>query len=209
MVKVKLMTNVRPFAVELKPETTTIRQLFEEKGINYNAGTTTVNGINVSLGELDKTLRDIVPDPTVEMFFVSNVVKADNAVTAKVDGATCVVTSTMKREDLETAKKYRPNALTLYEGEGEEREPVFGVDVEDDCGSLNTCGAVFGKRTGEHGEAKITLAIPNSVSDPKKYVQDTYGYALLKIKAFEETLGAVIDEIAAEKAEIESHITMA
>ena len=186
MVKVKLMTNVRPFAVELKPETTTIRQLFEEKGINYNAGTTTVNGINVSLGELDKTLRDIVPDPT-----------------------TCVVTSTMKREDLETAKKYRPNALVLYEGEGEEREPVFGVDVKDDCGSLNTCGAVFGKRTGEHGEAKITLAIPNSVADPKKYVQDTYGYALLKIKAFEETLGAVIDEIAAEKAEIESHITMA
>lgn len=209
MVKVKLMTNVRPFPVELKSETTTIRQLFEEKGINYNAGTTTVNGINVSLGELDKTLRDIVPDPTVEMFFVSNVVKADNAVTAKIDGATCVVTSTMKREDLETAKKYRPNALTLYEGEGDEREPVFGVDIEDDCGTLNACGAVFGKRTGEEGEAKITLAIPNSVADPKKYVQDTYGYALLKIKAFEETLGAVIDEIAAEKAEIESHITMA
>ena len=48
-----------------------------------------------------------------------------------VAGDAVVVTSDMKLEDIKLVKKYRPEALTLFEGEGEEKEPVFKIGIGD------------------------------------------------------------------------------
>ena len=207
IVKVTTITNVGRKA-EMLPDTMTVREVLDKMGVNYNNTSVFVNNISCSY-DLEKTLRQIVPDPAVDVFYVSSMVKADNAVSANIDGAACVVTSTLKRDDLITIAKYRPKMLTLYEETEDGREPVFNLSVCDGNGDLGAYGAVFGKRTGDNGEAKITLAVPSSEANAKQYVEDKFGGALLRIKEMEAKLGDVMTEILNEKQEIESHITVA
>ena len=84
-------------------------------------------------------------------------------------GNAVVITSSMKREDLCTIKKYRPDALVLKGGE-DGREPIFGISVGTCCGSINSVGATFGGET--HDEAKlatITLTACGVEGDIKEY----------------------------------------
>ena len=47
----------------------------------------------------------------------------------KVAGQAIVIISEIKLDDIKTVAKYRPAALTLYEGEGDDREPVFAIGI--------------------------------------------------------------------------------
>lgn len=127
----------------------------------------------------------------------------------KIVGNAVVVISSMKMEDLETIKKYRPNALTLYEGEGKEKEPVFKIGVGKNYGVINKYGAEFGGTTHDDAAlATITMVVGEEVEDIKGYVADNIGYPILQLNKLEATLQAVLDEIRAEKATIESNITI-
>lgn len=125
-----------------------------------------------------------------------------------IAGQAIVVTSTMKLSDLETIKKYRPEALTLYEGEGKEKEPVFAIGISSGNGNIGTYGAEFNRANAE-GFAQLTMGVcVTPEEDVKDFVTEEIGRPLLKLNKLEETLASVVSEINAETAAIEQNITV-
>ena len=126
-----------------------------------------------------------------------------------ITGRAVVITSAMKLADLKTIKKYRPNALTLFEGEGEAKEPVFAIGVGDGFGNIGKFGAEFGHANAD-GFAQITMCCdPKEGADIKEYVAENVGVSILQLNKLEEQLPAVIREIEAEKASIMDNIQVA
>ena len=121
-----------------------------------------------------------------------------------IHGESVVVTSSRKMEELETIKKYRPNALTLYKGEGDAREPAFKISIgAAGNGSIDGFGAVFtGTARDGSGCANLTMFLKNVPADAdiKGFVADKFGGALAKLNELEATLPAVLQEIAADRA---------
>ena len=123
----------------------------------------------------------------------------------KVFGQAAVITSTQKLEDLKTIAKYRPDALLLKDEDG---DPLFRIGVSaNNAGNIDKYGAKFGGKTHDDEElATITIGIPNGVEDVKEFVSETVGVWVLTLSKLEETLPAVLEEIAAEKAKIAESI---
>lgn len=207
MIKVTVVTNSGRETV-FESETTTIRKILESNGANYNVAVTSLGGRTLTTADLDKTIGSLMPPETSEVYLTC-LVKADNAVNVSVAGSAIVVTSELKREDLVTMQEYRPKALTRFEGEGAEKQPVFAISVDEGTGSVNKISATFGKRTTEDGKATITLALPADVGDVKKYIEKKLGSALLQISYFENELKAAMEDIVAEKKKIAECITVA
>ena len=128
-----------------------------------------------------------------------------------IAGDAVVVTSAMKLEDLRTISKYRPNALTLMGGE-DGKEPVFAISVIKNglAGEINKYGASFGSETHDDEKlATITMTACVAEGDIREVVADHIGSAIINLTKLEETLPAVLDEIAAEKAAVMDSITVA
>lgn len=128
-----------------------------------------------------------------------------------IAGDAVVVTSAMKLEDLMTIAKYRPKALVLKGGE-DNKEKLFAVSAnKKGVGEINKYGATFGSES--HDDAKlatITFGLCNSGDgDIKEQVADVIGSAIINLSALEETLPAVLDEIAEEKAAVMDSISVA
>lgn len=120
-----------------------------------------------------------------------------------------VVTSTLKIDEIKLVKKYRPEALTLFEGEGDKKEPVFCIGLTRGAGEINQYGVSFSENTpGDGKEAQATMILPDGISDVKEYVSDAIGRAVIKLNKLEATIPGIIEEIKAEKAEIEANITI-
>lgn len=126
-----------------------------------------------------------------------------------IAGDAVVVTSAMKLEDIKTIAKYRPDALILKGGE-DGKEPIFKLGVGTGAGSINKYGAEFGSATHDDEKlAVMTLICRADGGDIKEAVADTIGSCVMTLNKLEATLPAVLDEIAAEKQEILSNITVA
>ena len=126
----------------------------------------------------------------------------------KVVGQAIVITSELKLDDIKTVAKYRPQALTLYEGEGDEKEPVFCLGVGED--SINKFGASFNKETrDESKKAIMTIVHEYQGEDIKGFVADNLGAALMNLKKLEEIIPGVLQEIAAQKAAILADVEIA
>lgn len=124
-------------------------------------------------------------------------------------GDAAVITSSMKLEDIRLIKKYRPKALFLKGGE-DGKEDIFGIDVTDGSGSVGKYGISFGKATRDDDKlAIVTVDIADCVGDIKEYITDKYGAILVNLNKLEAQLPAILDEVAAEKAEIASNISIA
>ena len=129
-----------------------------------------------------------------------------------IAGEAVVITSTMKLEDLITIAKYRPDALVLKGGE-DGKEPIFAVSVaRGGYGDIGKYGASFA--TESHNDAKqatITITMPPSAAgeDVRTAVAELVGTAIINLNKIEETLPAVLEEIAAEKQEVLSNISVA
>ncbi len=125
-----------------------------------------------------------------------------------VAGNALVVTAGVKLSDIKMVKKYRPEALTLYEGEGKDRTPVFKLGVG--ASGISNYGAEFDEEARDgSGVAICTILLPTGVEDVTEYISDKFGRAILKLNKLEETLPGIISEIADEKAMIEANITIA
>lgn len=125
-------------------------------------------------------------------------------------GQAIVVTSNMKFEDIELIKKYRPSALTLYKGEGQEKEPVFKIGTAPfGAGNISKYGVEFDSATRDERKlASLTEVLTRDVEDLKAYVSDTYGPAILYLNEMEDILPATLREIADEKARIDANIVV-
>lgn len=80
MVKVRVANNVKREVV-LVEENTTIRKIFEDNGIDYSRGTTTIDGTPLAAGDLNKTLAQLgfTGEEGQDSCYLYNIVKADNA----------------------------------------------------------------------------------------------------------------------------------
>lgn len=125
-----------------------------------------------------------------------------------IAGKAVIITSALKLEDIRTVKKYRPDALILKGGE-DGKEPIFGLSVGT-TGEINNFGVCFTDETRDDAKlATLTLTTSYSGEDIEEHIADEIGGAVNKLNKLEAALPAVLEEIAAEKAEIMSNITVA
>jgi hypothetical protein len=126
-----------------------------------------------------------------------------------VVGDAAVVTSTLTVEDINTLKKYRPEALVLMGGE-DNKEPIFAVDVSERCGNIGEFGIVFsGATRDEEKKAMLTVMLKGITGDVKEYVADKFGAAMAHLNELEAKLPAVLEAVNAHKQQIMDSITIA
>ena len=127
-----------------------------------------------------------------------------------VVGQAVVITSAVKFEDIKLIKKYRPEALILYKGEGQEKEPVFKIGVAPvGCGSISKYGVEFESATRDEAKlATLTGVLTQEFEgeELKAFISDEYGPAILLLNELEAQLPAVVEEIAAMKDRIDRNI---
>lgn len=206
MIQIKLITNSgRENPIVAK--NSTIRACLEENSIDYHVATPSLDGYTLRGAELDKTFAEL---GAVDGTILSCVIKTDNAAKAKVVGNVVVVESTAKLEDLKLIQKYRPKTLTMMEGEGANKTPVFKVALGgDENGAMSNVGVSFSTRTTIDGKATVTLPLPKGAEASKETVEDMIGGALLKLSKMEEGYAATIEEIKAEQTQVREHIVIA
>lgn len=119
----------------------------------------------------------------------------------KVCGDALVITSTLKYEEIEMVKKYRPEALTLKGGE-DGKEPIFKITTGT-MSEIGKYGACFDGATRDgNGFATITLMIDEEPADLREEIADKYGAALINVGTLEAILPEVLQEIEAERAAV-------
>ena len=112
--------------------------------------------------------------------------------------------------DLERVAKFRPEALKLYTGEGNNKELDFVVKVSDYEGSFGRNGLVFADEAVGTHKAVISENLPqglNTSEDIKEYIRETLGLAIVKGTAVESQIAAAMDEISADEAAIDACIS--
>lgn len=122
---------------------------------------------------------------------------------ATVTGNALVITSSVKVEEIEKLKKAAPEALTLYKEENGKKNPDFIVGVEMSCPAcVEEFAVVFDGKAYDTGFATATVGLPNfeGKEEAQNYVADHYGAALTKLRAWEQTVPAVLARVAAERS---------
>lgn len=198
MIQVTIGNNISRKSWPFDPNTT-LREALESKGIDYTIGMTSLDGATLSPGELDKTFADF---NITERCFLLNVVKADNAAAVKVVGGACVVESNYTLEQIKLLAKYRPQALSLFEGKDGSKEEVFKVAPSKGSGSITTYGACFGSAISADGKATITLIVPEGTKDAKAWAEDVIGTAILKLNKVEAQFDDAVADVASEQAAV-------
>ena len=123
-------------------------------------------------------------------------------------GDAMVVTSSKTLEDIKTLEKYRPKALALYSEDG--KEEIFRVGSTKGNGSIGTYGASFGSVTHDDDKlATITMGIPTGTVDAMAYAEEVIGVSIINLNKVEAQFDEALDEVAAERAEVRSNITVA
>ena len=117
------------------------------------------------------------------------------------------LTSSIKKEDLDLVKKYRPAALKKKDAEGND---IFGVSYVEGKPFVAANGVTFGSVSAEGGFAMITGTLPESLpanTTAGDYVADKVGGAITYINEFEASIPEVVAAIKAERAALLGSIT--
>lgn len=204
MIKIIVKSNTTSKSI-IADENRTLRSILEEAGVDYSVGTTSLDGVSLPAGGIDKTFADY---GVTEKCYLMNVAKMDNAAAIKIVGGVAVIESALKLEDIKKLAKYRPAALSLFEGTGKDKEEVFAIGAGRGYGSISTFGASFGSHTTTDGKATITIEIPEGTEDPKAYIADKVGVAILNLNKVEAQFEAANADIDQEIAAINANITV-
>lgn len=204
MIKIIVKSNTTSKSI-IADENRTLRSILEEAGVDYSVGTTSLDGVSLPAGGIDKTFADY---GVTEKCYLMNVAKMDNAAAIKIVGGVAVIESALKLEDIKKLAKYRPAALSLFEGTGKDKEEVFQIGAGRGYGSISTYGASFGSHTTTDGKATITIEIPEGTEDPKAYIADKVGVAILNLNKVEAQFEAANADIDQEIAAINANITV-
>lgn len=204
MIRITVGNNLSRNSVIVE-ETTTLRKVLEDAGIDYTIGMTSLDGSTLAPGDLDKTFADF---GITEKCYLLNVVKADNAAVVKICGGACVIESGATLKSLKLLKKFRPNALKLYDEKGGKKEEVFAVGLTNGSGTLNEFGVSFGSVANAEGKATVTLMIPEDVTDAKKWAEERIGVSILHLNKVEAGFADAIADVEREKAEVSAAISV-
>lgn len=203
MVKITLISN-NPRKVVMAEETKTVKQILEENDVNYGNASVAVDGGTLSAGEINKTLSDL---GVKEKAVISALAHKDNAATAVIQGAACVITSSMTAEQIKRYKKFHPESLVMYD---EDDDPVFAIGYDEEGpGSIDNNGAVFGAATDAEGHATITVMLDPTNENLEELVFDKLGRALLNLNDLEAQLIEGISKLDEEESAIRAQIRRA
>jgi hypothetical protein len=126
-----------------------------------------------------------------------------------IAGNSYVITSDVAMADLETVKKYRPNALAIIDEET--KEATFKVGFGERS-SVSDHGISFSGVTNDGKKlATATLPIPADAledGDAKDYILDKAGLALANLNKVEEGIADALEEIKTERDTIAENITV-
>lgn len=122
-----------------------------------------------------------------------------------ITGDSVSVISTLKLEDIKTVLKYRPEALSVYEGEGKEKSLVFTAKVGS-TPTMGTYGVVFTSETSEGNAVMTEIFSGQSAATIKDAVAEKYGVGILNLRKLELVVPEVLEEIKAQREEIKSSI---
>lgn len=121
------------------------------------------------------------------------------------------VTSAYDIETLKKVKKFRPEALVLYKGEGKEKEPVCAIGVSGSA-SANEMGVTFAKNSVTTPKvATMSIELPNgktTVEEINEFVREKLGLAIVNCTKIEEQIAEVMGSIAADEAAMNAAITI-
>lgn len=125
----------------------------------------------------------------------------------KIVGNAAVLTSALKREEIATVHKYRPEALVLKDEEG---TPYFRVGFTTGKGSVSKYGVEFdGVSHDDLKLALITLCVDcGEDEDIREIVADALGVALNNLNKVEAQVAPMLEEIAAERERVMDSITV-
>lgn len=122
-----------------------------------------------------------------------------------IAGGAWILQSNFTLEELKLIERFRPNALTLKDEQG---NPTFKVSTGRHP-DVSKFGATFnGVSADGTGMACITSGIPDGTEDVRQYVSDIVGTAIINLNKIEEHIPQVLEEIAAEQEAIRSSITV-
>ena len=211
--QIKVMNGSDAEIVSAK-STDSIQAVLDKSGVHFSANALVqANGAFIARGALSTTtVEDIVNDPEATQLITTEIKSqnaADPEACAVINGSAMVITSTATPEQIKIMKKYRPNALKLYEGEGANKKLIFEVDIEEGPGCINRSGAVYSERTNTNGKATITLNVPDEVDDSKEWAQDKLGVAILHLRKLEKQFAPMLSEVQAEKDAVAAAISVA
>lgn len=202
MVKITLITN-NPKEVEIVPESMTIREFLEKHDVNYGIASTSIDGIPIQTGGMDKSFMEYGIEDRAVVTCLPN--KDNGAPQAVVIGSSCVVKSSLTPTDIKRIKKFHPEALVMQDESG---EPIFAIDIDEEMpGSINNNGACFGSATSSDGKATITVVLDPTAENTEELVYERLGRALMYLKEMEEQLAEVLPDLDTEEREIRSMIT--
>lgn len=121
----------------------------------------------------------------------------------EVKGNMVFFTSAIKFADIEKAKKYRPEALTMKDEDG---KPIFRVTTGK-CPEVGDFGIVFDAQTGDGFATACVAKLPHSGAT-KEEVGDLYGQYALKLVEFEKTFDDIIKSIDEERTAVLEQIEL-
>lgn len=120
-------------------------------------------------------------------------------------GGAVALVSDLRLEEIELLEKYRPKALTLYEGD----EAVFRVSTGSE-GDVSKYGACFAAATRDEAAlAEHTILIPADVTDVKEFAVESIGPAVLQLNRVEEQAKAALTGIKDELAKVREAVSIA
>ena len=112
-----------------------------------------------------------------------------------ITGKVAAVISDISLENIKVIEKFRPQALSLFEGEGKEKTVVFRIaSGNTDCISNN--GIVF---TAKVDDGRAVVCTMLDAEKAKDLFAEKFGVAILNLRKLESQIPAVLEEIKAER----------
>lgn len=125
-----------------------------------------------------------------------------------ITGNACVLTSTIKVEDIKLVKKYKPEALQVKDDKGNE---VFRIAYTEGKGSIAPFGITFGNKSLDgNGFAQVSGIFEGGVNEEnvKEVAADTIAPIQDYLTKLEETIPAAVEAITASRKAIMDDIVV-
>lgn len=201
MTKVTLITNSGRKST-IVSEDTTLRQIYEQNGVNYEASTNMVDSVPLQIGDLDRSLRELGVGENVRL---SSIVKMNNAAKILVAGDVAVIKSGVKLEDWKKIAKYN-STLGL---EDEDGEMIFAVGVSKGTGSVSANGIEFSSSPDAEGFATVTaMCVTGTADEKKEKIANELGEIILNLNEIEQQVPDLLEAAKANDATVSAAIQL-
>jgi len=129
---------------------------------------------------------------------------------ASVKSNVLFITSEYSIDDLKKVAEYRPDALKLIEGEGDEKKTVAAIYVGVKS-SVGKNGIVFAPVGGTTGKAVVTMDLPvdcTTEPDIRKYINEKVGMTVVNGTKIEAQVAEALSGIDADFDKMNEAITI-